>query len=719
MATNIRLKSSTQTGKTPTLSDLSLRELAVNTTDGKLFLRRGDGSASDRIVEVTAPLTAKEPAGIEDITQSSISFNDATRTFSITPVNASFNVWCKGIKYNFTSTQSVQIPTTSGLYYIYFNADGVLSHRSTVFDWENDTPVAYVYWNSADATAYFVADERHGITMDWATHEYLHRTRGAVIANGFSISNFTTSGTGASNADAQFDLGNGTFFDEDLEVNITHSNSPTPNTWQQDLQGPSRIPVFYLSGTVWKRDTVTDYAFKQGTSRIQYNVLNAGTWSTQEVPTNTWYTSSWIIATNNINYPVIAVIGQSAHNKISDEEQKSFSDLLLPDFPIVEFRPLWKIIWQTDSRYANTPKARIANVLDIRQLSSAGIGGIAVSDHGLLTGLADDDHLQYVHISENRTISASHTISGTLTITNTSNTALTVAGRLGVGNANPDYKLDVNGDINFTGVLRKNGEEYVSGIGALKDGVSVTSAGNTLINFTGTAVTAVSAASGTITAQIDKAAFTRSTISFTATAGQTTFNVSYTVGFIDVFLNGVRLNSTEYTATNGTTVVLTDAAFADDIIDVVKFENTGAFAPSYWYPDQTGTHIYRLPDTKVSIGSSIITSTLAINNVLGFDTSITTVNTTFATTIDSMPVATYRSAKYQVQITQGTDYQISDVLVVHDGTNAGIIEYGSIATNDYLGTFTAIINGGNVLVQVTMISPAAATVKVARQSITL
>ena len=154
-------------------------------------------------------------------------------------------------------------------------------------------------------------------------------------------------------------------------------------------------------------------------------------------------------------------MGQSAANKISDEEALTFGDLILDGFPIVEFRPLWKIIWQTDSGYTNTSKAIIAGVYDIRQLSSGGgiSGTTPVSDHGLLTGLGDDDHLQYVHVSENRTISASHTISGTLTISNTSNTALTVAGRLGVGNSNPNYKLDVTGDINYTGTLRLNGTQ--------------------------------------------------------------------------------------------------------------------------------------------------------------------------------------------------------------------------------------------------------------------
>ena len=58
--------------------------------------------------------------------------------------------------------------------------------------------------------------------------------------------------------------------------------------------------------------------------------------------------------------------------------------------------------------------------------------------------------------------------------------------------------------------------------------------------------------------------------SFTATAGQTTFNTTgYTSGnFINVFLNGVRLvNGTDYTATNGSDIVLASAASASDVLD--------------------------------------------------------------------------------------------------------------------------------------------------------
>jgi len=58
----------------------------------------------------------------------------------------------------------------------------------------------------------------------------------------------------------------------------------------------------------------------------------------------------------------------------------------------------------------------------------------------------------------------------------------------------------------------------------------------------------------------------------TATAGQTSFTIpSYTVGYVDVFRNGVRLAAADYTATTGTTVVLVNGATVGDTITTVSF----------------------------------------------------------------------------------------------------------------------------------------------------
>jgi hypothetical protein len=68
------------------------------------------------------------------------------------------------------------------------------------------------------------------------------------------------------------------------------------------------------------------------------------------------------------------------------------------------------------------------------------------------------------------------------------------------------------------------------------------------------------------------ASYTRTTQ--TATAAQTTFSVTYTAPYIQVFLNGVLLENADYTATSGTTVVLGVAAGAGDILTFIAFSTT-------------------------------------------------------------------------------------------------------------------------------------------------
>ena len=72
---------------------------------------------------------------------------------------------------------------------------------------------------------------------------------------------------------------------------------------------------------------------------------------------------------------------------------------------------------------------------------------------------------------------------------------------------------------------------------------------------------------------------TRVEFVYTATAGQTSFSgndansnsLAYTVGQIDVFLNGVRLAAADITASNGTAVVLGVGAEAGDTLNINAF----------------------------------------------------------------------------------------------------------------------------------------------------
>lgn len=59
---------------------------------------------------------------------------------------------------------------------------------------------------------------------------------------------------------------------------------------------------------------------------------------------------------------------------------------------------------------------------------------------------------------------------------------------------------------------------------------------------------------------------------YTATASQTTFAITYTVGSIDVYRNGVKqINGTDFTATNGTSVVFASGLPAGDVVDLVGY----------------------------------------------------------------------------------------------------------------------------------------------------
>jgi hypothetical protein len=99
---------------------------------------------------------------------------------------------------------------------------------------------------------------------------------------------------------------------------------------------------------------------------------------------------------------------------------------------------------------------------------------------------------------------------------------------------------------------------------AANGGTGLTASGTNGNILTSNGTTWVSQAPVTATAS-----YTRT--SFTATVGQTTFSATYTAPYIEVYQNGALLNASDYTATNGTTVVLAIGAFTGDIIETVAF----------------------------------------------------------------------------------------------------------------------------------------------------
>lgn len=106
----------------------------------------------------------------------------------------------------------------------------------------------------------------------------------------------------------------------------------------------------------------------------------------------------------------------------------------------------------------------------------------------------------------------------------------------------------------------------------------------------------------------------------------------------------------------------------------------------------------------LTVGSVTLTDAL-----LG--TATTSISTTSATVVDTWSATTYSSAKYVVQMTNGNDIEVLEVLVAVDGNNnVYLTEYADVQSNTQLGTTDADYSSGDVRLLVT--STNGTTVKV-------
>jgi hypothetical protein len=312
--------------------------------------------------------------GFVQRTDSNISFNSGTLTFTISPVSTSYDVWVAGTPYTISTTQTTTFASsTTGLYYIFYNTSGNVGNQlNTFFIWDQQAPTAYVYYNASYPSESMFFDERHGVVMDWATHEYLHRTRGAAIANGFTISGFTTTGSGNLLSDVQYTLADGTFFDEDLQVDIINGGS---SVWSQTLS-PVTGPVIYKDTSGWRKTTSANaplYNLTAGT--FPYYNSFTGSVGSLALPSNNQFIIMWIAASNMVSTPVIAIMGQSAYANLGAAQAAEWADLNLDDLPIVELRPLYQLIFEVKNTFTNAYKSTLRDVIDIRSFSS--IVGVA------------------------------------------------------------------------------------------------------------------------------------------------------------------------------------------------------------------------------------------------------------------------------------------------------------------------------------------------------
>ena len=157
--------------------------------------------------------------------------------------------------------------------------------------------------------------------------------------------------------------------------------------------------------------------------------------------------------------------------------------------------------------------------------------------------------------------------------------------------------------------------------------------------------------------------------SYVATANQTTFAATYDVGYIDVYLNGIKLSSSDFTASNGSSFVLGSGASVGDQVDSISY---GAFSVANHY---TKTEA----DTLLAAKATTADLTTTNNNLTTTNTNVTNLTTTVGTK------APLNSPNFTGTPQVGGSNIITAATVPAAGLSTSFVAQGTIGANVTVG----------------------------------
>lgn len=163
----------------------------------------------------------------------------------------------------------------------------------------------------------------------------------------------------------------------------------------------------------------------------------------------------------------------------------------------------------------------------------------------------------------------------------------------------------------------------------------------------------------------DTASGVRSTTTTTATTGQTNFALLYQVGMLDVFVNGVKLFTSDYTADDGVSVILNTPCFGGEKIEFVAYSNVS-----------TGIGVTGIPGINVRDNGTLVTSPLSVVNLDFIGATITTTGIGATVNYQANPVsiATVANGVLNLNGTNASTF-------FHTTTaNIGVVSFTGIST---------------------------------------
>jgi hypothetical protein len=297
----------------------------------------------------------EQPVGIKDPDNVSLSVDDANRKLTVAPISGSFTYYVAGKEIEISVPLTATWPDQHGLNFFYLDENASLQISPT-FSEDIITKysfVSIVLWDYDLQKHIYFANEKHGIHMSDVTHLYLHRTRGAAFDNGLKLVGFNVDGNGSLDSEAKFTSNSGQIWDEDIKI-------PIP--------AQSQFPIFYkLQSNTWKRKDADNFPLiYNGTAgytgaTAPYNYFDGLVWSLQPVTSNKFFLVHYF-GTNDIEFPIIGILGQQQYDTKSEARAGAVSEIkTIKDLPVAEFAPLGSVIFQTNSTYVNTVKAKIVS----------------------------------------------------------------------------------------------------------------------------------------------------------------------------------------------------------------------------------------------------------------------------------------------------------------------------------------------------------------------
>lgn len=356
----------------------------------------------------------REPTGFLDREETSIDFDPNTREFTLTPTNGSTEAWVRGKRIYIPSTLSITISDTPGNHFIYLDdqSNGQLLERNGNQGFTPDllqqfALIAAIYWSPDHQVAASIEDHRHGIGMNGATLYYFDETIGITRIEGLGLDNINADQSGNDDEHTQFSVNSGLIRNKDLREEIVDGDFQT-------LSPAAQIPIIFREGSngEWNLKEATDFpVIESGTAgfdgtddRPAWNQNDQGTWQLSTVPRQDYYLMHYF-AVPDIRHHIVGVVGQATYHDPRDAESEAATELALLQLPFKNALPIGSVIFETRSQYNNPAKSRIRklengnNYIDWRTVTSlnVAISGAGVTDHGLLNGLEDDDHPQYLN----------------------------------------------------------------------------------------------------------------------------------------------------------------------------------------------------------------------------------------------------------------------------------------------------------------------------------